>query len=342
MERVVFEGLCTGWDHDLTVDGQGNLYSIFLAHIEHDNKLLVYGKREGRRWMFGEVDRGDLGHQLSMDVDGEGGVHLLYSDAFGGPGRLMYATGKGSDWVFTVIDEGAGDSGCGLWNGIALDRDDKVHIAWEDGNYATNGTGSWVSETWNPDSSYDVAVTVDAGGLVHACGNAQGTLVCGVRSGGKWESTVVDAEGNNGFDTSMTKDSIGAVHVSYATRLGPPQDLRYATNARGEWVSEIIDDEGDVGGFTSIAADKNNMLHIGYFDDTNKTIKYAFGNLGDWTKTTVEVLGERCEGTIDLPEYAHKNGLTRIAVYEERIYIMYYSFGALCLTSFPSGYVRND
>jgi hypothetical protein len=125
------------------------------------------------------------------------------------------------------------DSSSGSYSSIAIDSNNKVHVAYEarhydgingDLKYATNATGQWVT-------------------------------------------TTVDSSGGVGISASVAIDSNGRVHISYYDRLS--LDLKHATNATGSWVTTTVDSLGDVGATTSIAVDSRDKVHIIYLDRTS-------------------------------------------------------------------------
>ena len=199
----------------------------------------------------------------------------------------------------------------GTWTSIALDSSDNVHISYSDNTnfdlkYATNATGSWVTET--VDSSKIVgtftSIALDSLGNVHISyydftpnddlkppKPPNDDLKYATNATGSWVTETVDSSGIVGRFTSIVLDSSDNVHISY--RDDTNFDLKYATNATDSWVTETVDSSGRVGMWTSIALDTSDddNVHISYTDETNRDLKYATNATGSWVITTVDSSG---------------------------------------------------
>lgn len=187
------------------------------------------------------------GYDLSMCVDGDGAVHILFFDRGRG---LMHICGlfdeasETMDWTLETVD--AGDD-IGQHPSVVCGPRGSLHVSYMD--------------------------------------HAEADLKYAVRADGGWRISVVDSEGDVGWFTSIGLDSAGSVHISYYGDTDG--DLKYATNASGEWRTFVVDSEGDVGGYTSLAVDSNDGIHISYYDFSNRSLKYATNASGEWETVTV-------------------------------------------------------
>jgi hypothetical protein len=123
-----------------------------------------------------------------------------------------------------------------LYASLALDRQDKAHLAYYDATnfvlkYATNASGAWVKSA------------VDSAGIV-----------------GQYASLALDRDDK--------------AHLAYYDATG--FNLKYITNKTGAWLAETVDSAGLVGAYPSIKLDSRGQPHIAYQDATNATLKYAW------------------------------------------------------------------
>ena len=204
-------------------------------------------------------------------------------------------------WQSSQTIDSTGD--VGIYSSLALDSNNKVHVAYYDQantnlKYATNASGSWIASTI--DSTGDVgnyaSIAVDSNDKVHMSyydsgGNSD--LKYATNTSGSWIYTTLDSDGSVGAATSIAIDSNDKVHISYAdaTGKGVGGDLNYATNTSGSWVVSTIDFTSGVGNSTSIALDSRNNAHISYVADYSivpRYLKYATNASGSWVHTDVD------------------------------------------------------
>ena len=128
---------------------------------------------------------------------------------------------------------------------IAIDGSAHLHIAYRNQDsaapgiyYATNGTGSWVSErvTSSPDDYVDWIGTLDGGpyivyertGPTYQTATYQAFLVQG-----HWSSSVLFADGSH---ATFVVDTAGHLRGAVLTTRG----LEYVTNASGSWTHTVV------------------------------------------------------------------------------------------------------
>lgn len=189
---------------------------------------------------------------------------------------------------------------CWGFNSVAIDSNDKVHIAYSyDGDhlyYSTNAGGEWLIQPVDGFLALGdfCSIAVDSNNKAHISYFDRmfpGALKYANNTGGSWERQVVDS-GSVGTYTSIAIDSNDKVHISYYD-FGF-RALKYVTNAGGLWFAEMYDWQ-DVGMYTSIAIDSNDVVHISYtgWDDVDSdwNLKYISNPGGFWTPETIDGAG---------------------------------------------------
>ncbi|MGB0313586.1 MAG: putative Ig domain-containing protein, partial [Poseidonia sp.] len=189
---------------------------------------------------FDSVGSLGTGHNPSMAIDSNDGVHVSYFDATNND--LKYATCSSgcttaSNWNKVSVDT-TGD--VGYHSSIGIDSNDGLHISYfdetdDDLKYATCSSGCTTASSWNNE-------TLDS-------------------------STTLTGE-----YTSIAIDANDVIHISYFDDTN--NDLKYATCSSGcttasNWNKLSVDTSGIVGPYTSIAIDSNDAVHISYDDATN-------------------------------------------------------------------------
>ena len=151
----------------------------------------------------------------SVAVDGQGGVHVVYSREGSG---LFHVTNPTGAWVTTRISTGPEDRQPSL----ALDALGRVHVAFwrgplETGQgvwYVTNTSGTWkVSPVQTDASSFLPSLDLDADGHAHiAFNNAAGGVRYATRRSGSWVTTQVTRSGR-GSSGGCGSPRQGACHL---------------------------------------------------------------------------------------------------------------------------------
>ena len=112
-----------------------------------------------------------------------------------------------------------------------------------------------------------------------------------------WGLWVVDSNSGVGRDTSIEFDPNDVPHVSYYDAGN--QDLKYAVwnESSGIWQYEPVDTRGKVGKDTSI--DSSGNISISYYDDTSKSLKFAWQDAFGWQYVTVDAGGGASDDEVD-------------------------------------------
>jgi hypothetical protein len=286
--------------------------SLNHPHIAYGGDHLYHTYFDGAQWQYEIVDSSPgVGIDASIAIDSNGNVHISYYDETND--TLKYATNASGSWVTETVDS----SGSGVhffssdvhFTSIAIDSDNKVHISYYlkpallpvgsyNIKYATNASGSWVTETIDnvvleqlPPST--ISIGIDSSKNVHiSYETAHHGLKYATNASGSWVTEIVPA--NSGDYNSIVIDSNDKVHIINATAL----DINHVTNASGSWVTETVVSGVDAG-YLSMGIDSDDKLHISYFEfasgrDLNyatSDLKYATNASGSWVIKTIDRKG---------------------------------------------------
>jgi hypothetical protein len=183
---------------------------------------------------------------------------------------------------------------------IAIDSNDKPHIAYEeydgkDVKYAKNTTGTWTTEiAFDGSLSYDGyylmdrALALDSNDYAHiAYRQANDYLGSAHYNGTGWVTEDVDYDGTTGmYYTSVAVDASDHPHIAYYD--GNNYDLKYATWDGAAWDIQTVDSDGSTGYYTSIALDASGNPHIAYYRSTNSELAYATWDGAAWDLQTID------------------------------------------------------
>jgi hypothetical protein len=162
-------GCSVGQSVSLAIDGTG------AAHVAVGGPApaygLLYATNRGGSWTSSAVD-GSYVLSVAIAVDGNGKVHLVYSN---NAGELKYTSDATGAWTTDVLE----DEGAPSHASLALDPAGRAHVSYTDGRYGgelrylTNASGSWrMAVLDSADYDYyggqtDTAIAVDRQGSVH-------------------------------------------------------------------------------------------------------------------------------------------------------------------------------
>ncbi|MHC1729221.1 MAG: Ser-Thr-rich GPI-anchored membrane family protein [Syntrophobacteraceae bacterium] len=298
------------WQYEV-VDDSGGVGSSAAIAIDPAGKIHVayrddqsqpgikYATNAAGRWNTFVVDSTESQlYNVSIALDRNEKAHVCYYD--GVNEDLKYATNATGTWRTYTIDSLADK---GKECSIAVDSQNKVHISYCDNyygdlKYATNSSGKWVLSvlhSGNIPSGYGTSIAVDSKDKVHISflrrGAYNSLLYCS-NATGSWHTQVIDSIQYLGECSSLGLDSDDKVHISYYD--GTDQNLKYITNATqtGEWQAMPVDSAGDVGRYNAIAVTGSGDVHMAYLDYTKNTLKYATGDLGGFTRRTIDRSGK--------------------------------------------------
>ena len=132
--------------------------------------VLLMPYSAGAVWHIGCVDcpryfTGNGISSRSLALDSSGNPHIVY----GGGNGIYYAYYDGASWHIETVDISVGS----YQPSIAIDSLDKAHISYRDSypnytlKYATNASGSWVTEIVDSEGSFSSSIAIDSSDKVH-------------------------------------------------------------------------------------------------------------------------------------------------------------------------------
>ncbi len=238
--QTVASGWQHGWDNSLALEPTSP-YTPHISYFDDTGNDLRYAYWNGSQWISQTVDSGgNVGYHTSLALDGNRRPHIsyYYDDPLNNAkDELRYARWDGSQWITQTVDN-AGRGFLGREStALALDRNDRPHIAYYDYRNKDLRYARW--------------------------------------NGSQWVTQTVDSSGDVGGYAAMALDGSDRPHISYYDATNG--DLKYAYWDGSQWISETVDSTGDVGRYTSITLDDAGNIYISYYDGSNKDLKYAFG-----------------------------------------------------------------
>ncbi|MBU0945883.1 MAG: hypothetical protein KKE53_15690 [Proteobacteria bacterium] len=218
-----------GRDSSLALDSNGYPHISWSGGgVYH----LMYTKWTGSTWETTDIES-DARHK-SLVLDSNGHPHISYYVAL--PyNYLKYATYNGISWNTEVVDTSdVPDGSVGSANSMALDSNNRPHIAYSDDSNKTIKYAKWTGTEWVKETvdsstiSYNsVALALDSSNTPHISytTDSSGSLHYARLTGSAWVKETVDP--NDFRDTSIILDSKGCPCISYATS-GSEGGLNYA------------------------------------------------------------------------------------------------------------------
>lgn len=273
----------------LAVDGAG--YVHVAAHAWTESDLRYISNYPGPAYAALSLDTaGSVGAYPRIAVSPtEGRVHIVYLDNLAGPDQIKHATPDSQGvWSFETILPVPAYLGS---FSLALDPLGRPHVSltrsfdmstYELVHAVKSGT-SWVlTPVTSQDRPFNASIAIDASGCPHIVYGASGMasrLMHATNAGGTWATEVIHegTGGDAGYANSVAIQPVtGRIHVAYYDAMN--QDLRYARkDPGGGWVLRLVDSTGDVGRYASLAVDGSGVVHIAYRDETNRSLKVAWG-----------------------------------------------------------------
>ncbi|MBI1908544.1 MAG: hypothetical protein HYS22_00005, partial [Deltaproteobacteria bacterium] len=247
-----------------------------------------------------------FGQYTSIAVDSSGNPSIslyrgLTSDLGLNSNPNFSQNGNNAAFSYTGID-GIGDVGAGT--SIAVDSNNKLHIAYRDTTnstlkYATNKSGSWATETIEA-GGVSPSIAVDSNGTVHISHQASSKVRYVTGTAGSWSSQQVISNGVFNLTSSLALDSNNKVYIT-ATSFNTPFQLQYATNKTGSWNEETIVTGDAVG--PSILIGHDGVVYVPY---TTPSMKLAKNSGSGWTTSTIDTVASGLTGiAIDSKGFLH-------------------------------------
>lgn len=275
--------------------------------VAYSNSATIVGQAVSRisfaltdgqgEWSSVLVDQ-DIGNHPSLALDSRGLAHIAYYTSAGGLRRnLTYAREAHGPWSATDIDT----RGSALWPAIALDQNDAAHISYfftedptsndtADLMYATNKSGSWVTETVDSAGrvGQESSIAIDSQGHVHIAYRETTTdndrVKYATNKGGTWQTSVVEAKGG---PPSLAIGNDDRVHIGYTYTIGAEQaEIHYAVQSGATWSIETVTTSTAFTG-PDLALTASNQPHLMYFDTTERNLQHATKAGATWGTTVI-------------------------------------------------------
>ena len=294
------EGQFNSMLHTQALGVVGVYYSSDNASIKMVSSTDSDGIFTSPSYYFTDTDVEDDNVTLLADSNG---YHILYLHITDG---LQYVfnndlgldDGSATEWIPVTVDAGISVK---AYSSMAIDSSGYVHVSYYDitnaaFKYATNATGSWVTETVDSGSAltvnevlYDTpngAITVFRGQSADNTSLLEGKITVTFTIGSVAYSEVDNRLGafyntNAKITSSTINYTTGAIAITFTTAPDNTTDIALA----------IAHDK-----YSSIVIDGSDLPHISYYDYhtsiTNGNLKFASRDAdGNWTLNTLDSTG---------------------------------------------------
>jgi len=142
-------------------------------------------------------------------------------------------------------------------------------------------------------------------------------MVSSIYAQPSWHVSVIDTEGEVGFECSLSLDALNKPHIAYLRQYNPNgEDLKYSYYNGTTWVISIVTNSPDILE-PSIDTDSNNNPCIAYGDYDD--LKYSTYQGGNWQTSIITQYGRSTALKIDLLNHPH------IAFYDYDVYHLKYA-----------------
>ncbi len=281
----------------IAMDSDGYIH-IAYVRVELSQEILVHATNASGMWVKTDVSAPAYNlNGAEIAIDSDDNVYIVYSEyaEIGIDARsrfYCYSNATGS-WVRELI-AGATYLNMGVECSMVIDESDYLHCAYIESHpstgdrvvvYATNETGSWVSDPVDhtySDYAKHTGIAVDSYGDVHISFYdylddlwESGSLKYAKLDMGSWSVTTVDNTGWAGSYSSIVATAQGRLRISYHDSVNDL--MKYASNATGSWVVSTVSDSIAYSGNTSIALDKDYGPHI-IFSHGFSDLRHAYAD----------------------------------------------------------------
>jgi hypothetical protein len=177
------------------------------------------------------------------------------------------------------------DSGSCANNSMAIDSNDKLHIAYINSGpttyelrYVTNASGVWAKTTVGTSWGYP-SIATDALNKVHIATTSQYIS----NATGTW---VTENYYSNAAVPSIAVDKNGKAHIGFYVE-NSNRALLYANNLSGSWNAETISNT-ILQTWPSLALDSNTKAHVAFSDGgLAEYVHYSTNTSGSWQNWTI-------------------------------------------------------
>jgi hypothetical protein len=258
-----------------------------LAFVDADTGEVRYATHDGLSWRLTTIDSTHVEGSASLALNATGAPHVAYP---GSTGDLRHAFLSGGAWTVQVADPNVVIA---RHPSLAFDRIGRPVVA-----YYGNGNlqvASWIGFRWDvvsadPGASpQSVSLAIDSADtpIVGYGADPEPEPEREARlaswNGTAWVRSVVDTNGDVGWDTRMALDSAGNPHLSYYDRTTGL--LRHATWEATGWSVHVVDVTRIAGWYSSLVVDASDAPHFAYFSWEERAVRYAVGGTGIGVRT---------------------------------------------------------
>lgn len=219
----------------------------------------------------------------ALSLDQNNIAHMIYRRSYysiGTSDDLYYANNGSGFWSRTHIDDVNSFNSFerhtqgGRIYSLAVDDNGAAHIAYVNATqlqYATNQSGSWMTETIDSNNNQQVAVGLDSGGGVHIVySDFYGNLMYANNTAGTWTTAQIDNETRSYYPSLVV--SYNTLHIVYFKAV--TNEVRYRTIAAGGFSSMVPLDSFEANDYslgvrTDIAVDDQGYIHISYLNGSD-------------------------------------------------------------------------
>ena len=261
--------------------------------------LVIPGLARGQTWKWTTETIAPSGGSTSISVDQNQDLHISYfSDAV----KYGFRAANSSHW-FTMDLAGPGGYS-ELLPRLALDSKGNPQICFTPGilKYASFDGHEWKTQEIAPQSGlieYSCSVAVAADGTAHVVWYQYGSrdnpfylhLRYAILENGLWLARTVDFDGQTGKWNSLVLDAQGNPHVAYDSFL--KGEMKYAYWNGKEWKKTVVDSPSispggpfSRGMGNSLALNKGGKAQISYEDEDS--VKYAWEKDSSWKVDTID------------------------------------------------------
>jgi len=236
------------------------------------------------------------GQSSSIAVDRQHNLHVVYRVPSGGYLRYAFRPAGAARWFKMDLERDLGN----FSTRISLDANDNPHVCYtpREIRYAKFDGHKWFSQIVDPGAGtvdYECSIRVNSEGQpMLAWYWPGGGFHYGVLRDGVWLALIMDGNGGDyaGKWNSMVLDAQGNPQIAYSDF--PAGELRYAFNSGHAWTHSALDSQssttpgGPKGMGVAMVLDANQDPWISYYDEESLFVMHRVS--GKWVKQLVERL----------------------------------------------------
>jgi hypothetical protein len=278
----------SGWHSEIVASdvsgGSMALDDSGFPHIAYTvwsspNTDIIYTWKDSGGWHPTTIISGSgVGMNAYIDLDSSGYPHIAfrYYDT-SAEARIDYYDGV--TWQSEIA---ASEFYMESTMAFALDNADYGHVIYVAAagthymTYAYENISGWHQESLDNRAALQYAMTFDTSNITHVVYSDEtnsNAFSLSHRTGGTWQTEVIDASGTGMGYSSIFIDSLNHIHVCYQGGTSTT-DLYYATSSGRAWTIETVD-SGWTGRGCSMVLNTDNQPRVSYMDVSPSALKYA-------------------------------------------------------------------